>query len=168
MNHVGAAPPFEKCRWSHVPIAFTAEELRPMEFPHIDAFVTEVNIQGMELRRVLIDGGSSADVIFLDCLRKMGYTVSDLQPSHTPLQGFGGNPVYVVGSIKLKVSFSGLGGDRTEDIVFDVVDMPYPYNALFDRRLINTFLAVLHHGYLCMKMPGPNGVILVYGNQVEA
>ena len=51
---------------------------------------------------------------------------------------------------------------------FDVVDMLYTYNALFGRRLINTFLAVLHHWYLCMKMPGPNGVISVYGNQVEA
>ena len=46
--------------------------------------------------------------------------------------------------------------------------MPYPYNALFGRRLINTFLAVVHHGYLCMKMPGPSGVIAMYGNQVEA
>ena len=73
-----------------------------MEFPRIEAFVDEVNIQGINIRRVLIDGGSSADVIFLDCLRRMGYSEADLQHSHTPLQGFGGSLVYAVGSIKLK------------------------------------------------------------------
>ena len=40
----------------------------------------------------------------------MGFSEADLKPSHTPLQVFGGSAVYDVGSIKLKVSFSRLGG----------------------------------------------------------
>lgn len=52
---------------------------------------------------------------------------------------------------------------RTEDITFDVVDTPYQYNPIFERRLLNTFYAVPHHSFLCMKMPGPRGIIKVLG-----
>lgn len=54
------------------------------------------------------------------------------------------------------------------DVVFDVVEIDYPYNVLFGRHVINLFLAVIHHGYLCMNMPGPEGVITVYRDQAEA
>ena len=54
---------------------------------------------------------------------------------------------------------------RTEHITFDVVDMLYNYNAIFGRGVINIFRAVLHPGYLCMKLPFARGVIAVYGNQ---
>lgn len=67
----------------------------------------------------------------------------------------------------MKVPFSSDRGHRTEDIMFDVVDMPYPYNAFLGRRVINKFLVVIHHGYLCMKLPDPKGIITVYGDQAE-
>jgi hypothetical protein len=36
------------------------------------------------------------------------------------------------------------------------------------RGSINKFKAVIHGLYLCMKIPGPQGVITVYGNQQTA
>jgi len=43
--------------------------------------------------------------------------------------------------------------------------MNYPYNAIFDRGLINKFEAIVHQLYLCIKMPASKGVITVRGNQ---
>ena len=43
--------------------------------------------------------------------------------------------------------------------------MVYPYNAIMGRGSINKFEAIVHGLYLCMKIPGPQGVITVYGNQ---
>ena len=43
--------------------------------------------------------------------------------------------------------------------------MNYPYNAIFGRGLINTFEAIIHQLYLCMKIPASKGVITVRGNQ---
>jgi hypothetical protein len=57
---------------------------------------------------------------------------------------------------------------RTEVITFDVVDFVYPYNAIFGRNTINKFAAVIHQGYLLMKIPTAAGVISVYGSQEEA
>ena len=66
------------------------------------------------------------------------------------------------------VSFGTVSNARTEQIAFDVVDMYYPYNALFERGTLNAFEAVISYSYLCMKMPAINGVITVYGDQTEA
>jgi proline racemase len=57
---------------------------------------------------------------------------------------------------------------RTEVITFDVVDFVYPYNAIFGRNTINKFAAVIHQGYLLMKIPTAVGVISVYGSHEEA
>jgi hypothetical protein len=44
----------------------------------------------------------------------------------------------------------------------------YPYNAIFGRNTFNKFAAVIHQGYLLMKIPTTAGVISVYGSQEEA
>jgi hypothetical protein len=49
-----------------------------------------------------------------------------------------------------------------------VVDIYYPYNALFRRGTLNAFEAVISYSYLCMKMPAINEVIIVHGDQTEA
>jgi hypothetical protein len=49
--------------------------------------------------------------------------------------------------------------------MFEIVDMEFPYNAIFGRRTLNIFEAVLHSAYLCMKIPSNQEVISVYGCQ---
>jgi hypothetical protein len=57
---------------------------------------------------------------------------------------------------------------HTEYITFDVVDMPYPYNTIFGRGLLNTFEAALHLAYLCLKVPATFRVISIFYSQQEA
>ena len=57
---------------------------------------------------------------------------------------------------------------RTELITFDVVDIAYPYNAIFGRNSIIKFAAVINQAFLCMKIPTAGGVITILGNQEEA
>jgi hypothetical protein len=63
------------------------------------------------------------------------------------------------------VSFGDLTNPRTENITFDVVEMNYPYLAIFGRGFMNKFEAVIHQLYLCIKVPMAKGVITVHGNQ---
>jgi hypothetical protein len=46
--------------------------------------------------------------------------------------------------------------------------MVYPYNAILGRAAINAFEAAIHGLYLCMKIPGPGGVITIFGDQQMA
>jgi hypothetical protein len=57
---------------------------------------------------------------------------------------------------------------RIEYITFDVVDMLYHCNAIFEWGLLNTFEVVLHSAYLCLKVPATFGVITAFYSQKEA
>jgi hypothetical protein len=84
------------------------------------------------------------------------------------LYGFGNKRIEALGKIDVNVTFGQDATMRTEVLTFDVVDFAYPYNAIFGRNTINKFTAVIHQGYLLMKIPTTAGVISVYGRQEEA
>jgi hypothetical protein len=69
-----------------------------------------------------------------------------------PLYGFGRKRIEPVRVITLPVSFDTLKNSRMKYITFDVVDILYPYNAIFGRGLLNTFETASHSGYLCLKI----------------
>jgi hypothetical protein len=53
-------------------------------------------------------------------------------------------------------------------VTFDVVDLYYPYNAIFGRGFANKFNTAIHMGYLCMKMSAFHGIITIHSSQKEA
>jgi hypothetical protein len=53
-------------------------------------------------------------------------------------------------------------------VTFDIVDMVYPYNSIMVRGSINKLEAAIHGLYMCMKIPGPLGAIIIYGDQQTA
>ena len=58
------------------------------------------------------------------------------------------------GKITLPVTFGGELNYRTERIVFDVVDLPLPYNAIPGCPALAKFMAASHYAYNTWKMPG--------------
>jgi hypothetical protein len=98
----------------------------------------------------------------------MGFNQKQLREPSKPLYGFSKNRIEPVRTITLPVFFGIPKNSCTEYITFDVVDMTYPYNAIFGRGLLNTFKAALHLAYLCLKVPATFGVIVVLGSQQEA
>jgi hypothetical protein len=85
-----------------------------------------------------------------------------------PLCGFGGRQIVALGKITMLVTFGFVHNTRTKWVVFDIVDMEYPYNAIIDRGTLNAFEAILRPAYLCMKIPSEQGPIAIYGSQEAA
>jgi hypothetical protein len=98
----------------------------------------------------------------------MGYDRKQLNDPTKPLYGFGGKSIEPVGVITLPISFGTPQNPHTKYIIFDVVDMLYPYNAIFGRGLLNTFEVVLHSCYLYIKITATFRVISIFGSQKEA
>jgi hypothetical protein len=85
-----------------------------------------------------------------------------------PLCGFGGRQIIALGKITMPVTFGFVHNTRTEQVVFDIVDMEYPYNAIIGHGTLNAFEAILHPAYLCMKIPSDQGPIAIHGSQEAA
>lgn len=50
-------------------------------------------------------------------------------------------------------------------ITFDIVDVPYAYNSILSWGTLNRFGVIPHHNYLCLRMPGPQGLISIHNNK---
>jgi hypothetical protein len=165
VQHVGVQGPFIKSKWSHIPITFSQEDLQLKDYPHNDAMVISCVIKGFLVHNVLVDIGSAADIIFAKAFRQMQEPEDKIHDATHPLCGFGGRQIVALGKITMPVTFSFIHNTRTEQVVFDIVDMKYPYNAIIGRGTLNAFEAILHLAYLCMKIPSEQGPIVVHGSQ---
>jgi hypothetical protein len=127
----------------------------------LDPVVAEV-----KLTRVLIDGGSSLNLIFTSTLRKMGLDLIDmLVPSKSPFYSIvPGNAAHPLGTMVLPVTFGTRENYRTEFIKFEVANFESSYDAILGRPALAKFMAVLHYVYLFLKMPGRSGVLTLRGD----
>uniref|UniRef100_A0A2N9I0U3 Uncharacterized protein n=1 Tax=Fagus sylvatica TaxID=28930 RepID=A0A2N9I0U3_FAGSY len=69
-------------------ISFSEDDARNIHHPHDDALVVTLTIAGFLTRRVLIDNGSSADIIYLPAYQQMKIDKEQLKPIDIPLVGF--------------------------------------------------------------------------------
>jgi hypothetical protein len=125
-------------------------------------------IKGFLVHNVLVDIGSAAYIIFAKAFRQMQEQDDKIHDATHPLYGFGGRQIVALGKITMPITFGYVHNTRTEQVVFDIVDMEYPYNAIIGRGTLNAFEAILHPTYLCMKIPSDQGPISVHGSQEVA
>ena len=121
-------------------------------------------IDGYHLTHVLMDGGSSLNLIYEDTVHRMGINPSRISQSNTAFEGvIPGVEAYGRGSIVLEVTFGSPGNSRSEELLFTIAPFQSGYHALLGRAAFARFNALSHYGDLTLKMPGPRGVITVSG-----
>jgi hypothetical protein len=168
VQHVGLQGPIIKSKWSHIPITFSQEDLQLKDYPHNDAMVIYCVIKEFLVHNVLVDTGSAADIIFAKAFRQMQEPEDKIHDATHHICGFGGRQIVALRKITMLVTFGFVHNTRTEHVVFDIVDMEYPYNAIIGRGTLNAFEAILHPAYLRMKIPSEQGPIDVHGSQEAA
>ena len=115
--------------------------------------------------RVLMDGGSSLNLIYQDIVRKMGIDPTKISRSNTTFKGVTPGPgAHCTGSLLLKVIFGFPDNFRSEHLTFHIAPFQSGYQALLGREAFTRFNAIPHCASLTLKMPSPRGIITVNGN----
>jgi hypothetical protein len=94
-------------------------------------------IKGFLVHNVLIDIGSTIDIIFAKAFRQMQEQDDKIHDATHPPCGFGGRQIVALRKITMPITFGYVHNTRTEQVVFDIVDMDYPYNAIIGRGILN-------------------------------
>jgi hypothetical protein len=169
VNAVMSAVP-KLMHWSDQAIGWDrADHPRIMPNPGGYALVMDPTFVGpannIRFSKVLIDNGSSINIMYRDTMQKLGVKENMLEPSKTTFHGIvPGLSCAPMGKIRIDVMFGGRDNCRVENLMFEVVDLESPYHALLGRPALAKFMASTHVAYLKMKMPGPKGVITIIGD----
>ncbi|KAK2999310.1 hypothetical protein RJ639_022829 [Escallonia herrerae] len=68
---------------------------KDIKTPHDDPLVIMIKAGNFDVKRVLVDNGSSTEVLFYDAFKKMNITTDRLRKMDTPLHGFSNHPITV-------------------------------------------------------------------------
>ncbi|GAV69103.1 hypothetical protein CFOL_v3_12604, partial [Cephalotus follicularis] len=118
-------------------ITFSEADYEGVRLPHDDPVVVTLLVELFTMKRILIDNGSSADILYKNAFDQLRIPADQLKPVKTPLVGFAGETIHPLGSINLSV-VAGTAPRQTQvEMTFLVVDTPSPYNAIVGRPGLN-------------------------------
>ena len=112
--------------------------MRHLHHPHDDALVVSVRVGDYNVHLMLVDNGSSADILYYPVFQQMGIDRARLIPTNAPLVGFGETRVLPLGAITLSVTVSDYLQQITKDVIFLVVDYSSAYNSILERPTLNS------------------------------
>ena len=149
-------------------MSFNEADARGVKQPHNDLLVIMLNIERFNIKRILVDNGSSADIIYLPAFQQLKLDPKRLRPFESPLVSFSGDKVYPRGIVTLTVIVGAQPRQLTCQLDFLVVDCPSSYNVIIGRPTLNRWKAATSTYCLKVKFPIDNGVGEVRGDQILA
>ena len=139
-------------------ITFTDADAKRVHHPYDDAIVITLLIANYMTRKVLVDNGSSVDILCYPAFQQMRLGWDQLRLVNSPLVGFGGMKVQPVGIVTLPVVVGAYPQQVAKDVNFLVVDCSSSYNAIIGRSTLNSWKAVTSTYHLSVKFPTEHGI----------
>ena len=97
--------------------------------PHNDALVVTLKIGRYNVKRVMVDQGSGAKIMYPNLYKGLNLRSENLTAYNSPLVSFNGNVVILRGQIRLLVQ----AGSEVVEVDFIMVDAYSPYTAIVAR-----------------------------------
>ncbi|XP_075658786.1 uncharacterized protein LOC142628612 [Castanea sativa] len=161
-------PPMKMPRNDEPDIVFLEKDDRGIRQPHDDPLVIMLRVEEFNIHRVLIDNGSSADIIYLPAFQKMKLDKKRIRPFTSPLVSFTRDRIVPRGIITLTMIAGTYPAQVTKEIDFLIVDCPSTYNIILGRPALNKLRVATSTYYLKVKFPTAHRVGEIRGDQVMA
>ena len=148
MGHQDGLPSF--LSWSESPITFDQRD-HPSHVTRLGCYplVVDPIVRKKCLTKVLMNGGSSLNILSIDTLDAMCIPWSKLHPVGSPFHSvILGAQAYPLGQINLPVMFGGRANFHLEVLTFEVVDFLGSYHAILGWPCYAKFMAVPNYTYL--------------------
>ncbi|XP_048630602.1 uncharacterized protein LOC125603961 [Brassica napus] len=145
-------------------IGFTVEEQEKVLVPHHDALVISLTIANCLVKRILVESGSSCNIIFHAAYQGLGLEDNALIRRVTPLFGLSGEIKRTTGETILPTYAEGVSLHTK----FPVVNCHSSYNGILGRAWIHSMGAVPSTLHQIIKFPTPWGIRAIKGDQETA
>ena len=152
VNSIHMVPPL-KHRQTDQNMSFNKANARGVKQPHNDPLVIMLNIEGFNTKRILVDNGSSVNIIYFLAFQQLKLDPKRLRPFESPLVSFSGDRVYPRGIVTLTVTVGIQPRQLTRQLDFLVVDCPSSYNVIIGRPTLNRWKAAT--SIYCLKVKFP-------------
>ncbi|XP_070015542.1 uncharacterized protein [Nicotiana sylvestris] len=156
----------EKRTQSYIPedaLTFNEEDIETLSQPQNDALVISFLLNKFQIKYVLVDLGSSANIIRLRVVEQLEL-LDQIVPTSRVLNGFNMTSETMKGEVILLVNVAG----TIQDTKFHVIKGDMRYNALLGRPWIHSMRALPSTLHQMMKFPTKDGAKAVYGEQHTA
>ena len=142
-------------------LTITKEEIPVEGRGHNRALHVSIKCMDNIMAKVLIDNGSSLNVMPKSTLNKLPFNVSHLRPSSMVVRTFDGTHRNVIGDIDLPVQI----GPHTFQITFQVMNINLTYNCLLGRLWIHSVRVVLSTLHQKLKFVVEGRLVIVSGEE---
>ena len=116
------------------------------------------------MKRVMVDQGSAAEIMYPDLFKGLSLRAEDLTPYSFPLVSFEGKVIIPKGQIRLPVQT----GSETVEVDFIVVDAYSPYIAIVAKPWLHTLGVVSSTLHQKIKYPFEGKIEEILGDQTMA
>ncbi|XP_050259049.1 uncharacterized protein LOC126704053 [Quercus robur] len=148
----------------HPILSFSEEDKIRTTQPHDNALLITLRIRDYDVKRVMVDGASGAEVMYPDLCKGLRLKPEDLMPYNSPLMSFDGKLVIPKGMIRLPIQTC----PEIVEVNFIVVDTYSPYTAIVGRPWLHTLGAVASSLHQKVKFPSRDQVLEICGCQSTA
>ena len=132
--------------------------------PHDDALVVTLKIGGYDVKSVMVDQGSGAEIMYSDLYRRLNLKTEDMTVYDLPLVSFDGKVIIPKGQIRLPVQ----AGSEVVEVDFIVMDAYSPYTAIVAKPWLHALGAVSSTLHQKVKYPFGDWIKELVGSQSMA
>ena len=131
---------------------------------HNDTLVVMLRIRGDNVKRVMVDQGNGAEIMYPDLYKGLNLRPEDLTAYNSPLMSFDEKIVIPRGQIRLPVQ----AGSEVVEVDFNMADAYSPYTAIVAKPWIHALEVVSSTLHQKVKYPSGGQIKKIVGSQSTA